>query len=213
LLNLQRTLVLSALAAGISAFGAEAAVLPADDGARPPARIAAEGVQLAQYGDVEIFYDEFGRRVIVDAYTGEVISVERPRRGERRQRREERRLRRDAVRGEQERYYIDDPEDMRRLREQKLRDAGIIARPPPVDDYRDYSRQALPRGLEDYPEAPGRAFPAEPPPDVVAREPAPGQFAPGGIERQPLGSPQAEPGEEPSVAELPAPTSIAIIVD
>ena len=37
------------------------------------ARQAAEGIQLAQYGDVEIYYDEFGRRVVVDAYTGEVI--------------------------------------------------------------------------------------------------------------------------------------------
>jgi hypothetical protein len=37
-------------------------------------------LQLAQEGDVEVYYDQYGRRVIVDAYTGEVLSVERPRR-------------------------------------------------------------------------------------------------------------------------------------
>src|SRR4051812_28180476 len=36
-------------------------------------------LRLAQSGDVEIYYDEYGRRVIVDAYTGEVLGVERPR--------------------------------------------------------------------------------------------------------------------------------------
>ena len=101
----------------------------------PAAHQAAEGIQLAQYGDVEIYYDEFGRRVVVDAYTGEVISVERPRRMERRLRREAMRERRDVVRGDdQERYYLDDPEDMERLRREKLREGGVIIAPP-IDDY------------------------------------------------------------------------------
>ncbi|MEW9834137.1 L,D-transpeptidase family protein [Mesorhizobium marinum] len=203
---LRRTIVLSALLAGLATLGAEAAVPPAGDGAAVPAAApTARGLQLAQYGDVEVYYDEFGRRVIIDAYTGEVIAVERPRRGERRQRRDEMRARRDARRGEQERYYLDDPEDMRRLREQKLRDAGIVARPP-VDRYEDYSRQGLPGGIDRYPEAPrGRAMPIEPAPDVIAREPAPGP-----IERAPLDSPQARP-ESPSVAELPSATAPTII--
>ena len=50
--------------------------------ARPA--VHSDGVMLAQSGDVEIYYDEFGRRVVVDAYTGEILSVERPRRLEKR---------------------------------------------------------------------------------------------------------------------------------
>ena len=128
-----RIILLSAFAAGLSGFGAQAAVLSTGMEALPAPRPAAESVQIAQLGDVEIYYDEFGRRVVVDAYTGEVISVERPRRAERRIRREDRRERRDAMRGEQERYYLDDPEDMERLRRAKQRDLGF--RPaPPIDD-------------------------------------------------------------------------------
>jgi lipoprotein-anchoring transpeptidase ErfK/SrfK len=182
--------VLSALAAGLSSFGAQAAVLSTGEGARPAVRPAAEGIQLAQYGDVEIYYDEFGRRVVVDAYTGEVISVERPRRMERRLRREEMRERRDAMR--QERYYLDDPEDMERLRREKQRDLGI-APAPPIDEYEDYAREELPEGMEEYP-APRRAFPDEP--EIIAREPAP-------IERQPL--------DQPDVAEAPAPGTPNIV--
>ena len=178
--------VLSALVAGLSTFGAQASVLSAGEEFRPAARQAAEGVQLAQNGDVEIYYDEFGRRVIVDAYTGEVLEVQRPRRGERRLRREAMRERRAP---EGERYYLDDPEDMERLRRQKLRDAGIIPAPP-IDDYQDYSRRRLPEGLdEEYVEPPRRAFPDEP--EIIAREP---------IERMPLDNPDA-----PSVAEAPTP--------
>lgn len=188
--------MLSALAAGLSSFGAQASVLPAGEDARPAVRQAAEGIQLAQYGDVEIYYDEFGRRVVVDAYTGEVLSVERPRRAERRMRREAMRERRGAMRGEQERYYLDDPQDVERLRREKLRDAGIMPAPP-VEDYQDYSRE-LPEGIEQYPDA-RRAFPDEP--EVIAREPAPGP-----IERQPLDSPGA-----PEIAEAPVPATPNIV--
>ena len=194
---LRRIIVLSALAAGLATFGAQAAVLSTGEGVRPAAQGAVEGVQLAQYGDVEVYYDEYGRRVIVDAYTGEVLAVERPRRAERLQRRQAMREQR-RPNGE-ERYYLDDPEDMRRLREQKLRDAGIIARPPPIEDYQDYSRRRLPEGLQEYPAAPRRAFPDEP--EIIAREPAPGL-----IERMPLGGP-----DDPAVAEAPAPATPNIV--
>lgn len=36
-------------------------------------------VQLAQSGEIEVYYDEFGRRVIADAATGQIISIERAR--------------------------------------------------------------------------------------------------------------------------------------
>ena len=190
--------MLSAVLAGVATFGAHAAV-PADGQAI--AAPHAVGVPLAQLGDVEIYYDEFGRRVVVDAYTGEVISVERPRRAERRLRREDRRERRNAMRGEQERYYLDDPEDMERLRREKLRDLGI--RPaPPIEEYDDYAREELPDGIDEY-SAPRRAFPDEP--DTFAREPAPGS-----IERRPLDGPQARP-EAPATAEAPPPATPNIV--
>jgi lipoprotein-anchoring transpeptidase ErfK/SrfK len=200
----RRISMLSAFAAGLAAFGAQAAVHSMGVEASPALSATADTVQLAQYGDVEIYYDEFGRRVVVDPYTGEVISVERPRRAERRLRRDAMRERRDARRGE--RYYLDDPEDMRRLREQKLRDAGIIARPP-AGRYENNARQGLPGGIEDYPRVQRRALPAEPAPDVFAREPEQGP-----IERSPLGDPSMEPGA-PSVAELPGPTTTPKIVE
>lgn len=193
--------MLSALAAGLSSIGAQAAVLPAGEAARPVVRSAAEGIQLAQYGDVEIYYDEFGRRVVVDAYTGEILSVERPRQAERRIRREAMRERRAVMRGDQERYYLDDPQDMERLRREKLRDAGITPAPP-VDEYEDYSRRELPDGIDEYPAAPRRAFPDEP--EIIAREPAPG------IERQPLGSPDAEQ-DAPDIAVAPSPATPNIV--
>lgn len=184
---------------GLQAFAAHSATpLAGEDGAP---RAPAEGIQLAQYGDVEIYYDEFGRRVVVDAYTGEIISVERPRRSERRARREAMRERRDASRGE-ERYYLDDPEDMARLRREKLRERGIIVRPPPAEEYGDYARE-LPGGIDEYPSAPRRAFPDEPDPEFAEREPAPGP-----IQRQPLGDPSAR---SPSVAEAPPPATPNIV--
>jgi lipoprotein-anchoring transpeptidase ErfK/SrfK len=179
--------LLSALAAGLTAFGAQAAV--SLDGDIGSARIAADGIRLAQSGDVEVYYDEYGRRVVVDVYTGEIISIERPRRYEQRRRREVMRERRDAMRGEQERYYLDDPEDMQRLREQKLRDAGIIQPRP-----RAYEYGELPGDIEEYPAAPGRAFPAEPAPDVIGREP--------------LDEPNTE---APALAETPAPGTPNIV--
>ena len=192
---LRRIIVLSAFVAGLSSFGAQAAVLSTDKPLEPAAHQAAEGIQLAQYGDVEIYYDEFGRRVVVDAYTGEVISVERPRRMERRLRREAMRERRDVVRGDdQERYYLDDPEDMERLRREKLREGGVIIAPP-IDDYQGYSSRELPDGLEEYPDAPRRAFPDEP--EIIAREPSEQQ-----IERRPLDN----GADRPAVTEAPAAT-------
>jgi len=194
--------VLSALGAGLSCFGAQAAVLSTGEAAGPAVGPATEGIQLAQSGDVEVYYDEFGRRVVVDAYTGEVISVERPRRMERR--REAMRERRAIMRGEEERYYLDDPEDMERLRRAKQRDLGV--RPaPPIDEYEydDYAREGLPEGLEEYP-APRQAFPDDA--DIILREPAPGP-----IERRPLDQPPAAGQGAPGFAEAPPPAAPRII--
>ena len=174
----RRMLVVSAVAAGIFPLNANASAPALADAARPA--VHADGFMLAQSGDVEIYYDEFGRRVIVDAYTGEILSVERPRRL--RERREELRRQRQDLR--QERYYLDDPEDVARLRREKLRDQGILTAPPPIDDYQDSYGRPLPRGLDNsFPEAPGRAYPEEP--EIIAREP---------IEREPLADPDQPSG-------------------
>lgn len=185
-------LMLSAVVIALSTFAAHSA---APAGERPAPQTRQSGVQLAQAGDVEIYYDEYGRRVVVDANTGEIISVERPRRSERRLKRDQMRERRDAMRG-QERYYLDDPNDMERLRREKMREQGVVVRRAPVEEYGNYQRE-LPAGIDEYPAAPGRrAFPEEPglsEPEFAEREPAPGT-----IERQPLDDPGA-----PSVGAAP----------
>ena len=145
---LRRIIVLSAFAAGLSSFGAQAAVLPEGEDLRPAAHQAAEGIQLAQYGDVEIYYDEFGRRVVVDAYTGEVISVERPRRMERRLRRDAMRERRESCAATTRSVIISTiPRTWNACAGEKLREGGVIIAPP-IDDYEDYSSRELPDGLE-----------------------------------------------------------------
>ncbi|MBE7185951.1 MAG: L,D-transpeptidase family protein [Methylobacterium mesophilicum] len=64
-------------------------------------RPAPAAVQLAQMGNVDVFYDQYGRRVLLDAQTGEVISVEpaerRLSRGEARREMRRRELGRDRV--------------------------------------------------------------------------------------------------------------------
>jgi lipoprotein-anchoring transpeptidase ErfK/SrfK len=204
---------------------AQAAVPSAGTPAETVAPVDPGHVRLAQYGDVEVYYDEFGRRIIRDSYTGEIIAIERPRRFERRVLRQERR---DARRGgDDERYYLDDPEDMERLRRQKMRDAGIIPdapryeRAPPAEDYNDYAREA-PGAFEEYPGAP-ETYPPAPERGFAERDP--GQRDPGPIERRSLDAPTAavpEAGEpegrpaapafqEPPVASAPAPGTPNIV--
>jgi lipoprotein-anchoring transpeptidase ErfK/SrfK len=62
-------------------FSALAGLAPAQaavsaQGVAEPRTEQSQGLQLAQSGDVQIFYDEYGRRVILDTFTGEVIAVE-----------------------------------------------------------------------------------------------------------------------------------------
>jgi lipoprotein-anchoring transpeptidase ErfK/SrfK len=187
----RKIMVFSAFTAGMAAFAAQAST-PADEPTAP--RIEA-GVMLAQSGDIEIYVDEFGRRVLVDAYTGEVISVEPPRRVLRRPRRER-----------QERYYLDDPEDMERLRRDRMRELGRV---PSTGDYEYYDnqrealREARPEVFPDQPEPnfaePDFADPdfAEPEqPEVVTRAP---------IERAPL--------NEGSVVRPETPETPTIVVE
>ena len=92
-------------------------------------------VRLAQNGDVEVYYDGRGRRVIVDPYTGEILAVQpaRPMREYEPPRRE--------------RYYDDDPEDMARLRRDQQRDLQLrepAPEPAYPDDGYGYGEDAFP---------------------------------------------------------------------
>ncbi|QPC88471.1 L,D-transpeptidase family protein [Mesorhizobium sp. NBSH29] len=150
-------------------------------------------LQLAQSGDLEVYYDGLGRRVLIDPYTGEILSIQRPRRGNARP------ARRQPPR---DRYYLDDPEDMTRLRQDRMRQLG----------------RAAPEGEFAAPEDPyGRepayqeAFPEAPPPGVRKPAAQPRTVTRGPVKRQPLApaiqrdvdtyEPTVEasiPGEQPS---------------
>ncbi|MCA0011145.1 L,D-transpeptidase family protein [Mesorhizobium sp. B292B1B] len=181
---LRTIFTLSALAAGLAFSSAFAAptedasprvVRPADDG----------GILLAQDGNLDIYYDARGNRVIVDADTGKVIAIQPPQtRLDRRALRRETRLRElGRVPADDDRYYLDDPEDMARFRRRQMEDEGRVIAPPVREDdpYGDNSVEAYPPAPQDdggyddnYPEAPQPATPRP-------------------IERQPLNEASIEP--------------------
>ncbi|CDX34147.1 conserved exported hypothetical protein [Mesorhizobium sp. SOD10] len=153
---------LSALAAGLVASSAFAT--PSVDGASQATRPAQRGaLMLAQEGNIDIYYDARGNRVLVDADTGKVIAIQPP--GSRLDRRALRRQMRMQELGrapaeDDDRYYLDDPEDMARFRRRQLEENGRVI-PPPVDEYDDNSVDAYPPAFDNdegyattYPEAP-----------------------------------------------------------
>jgi lipoprotein-anchoring transpeptidase ErfK/SrfK len=117
--------LLSALFATLAATSAEAAL--SSSGAVPaPLETVVEGVQLAQSGNVEVYIDRYGRRVIVDAWTGEILAIQPPRRQmERDARRRADRFREGRV-GELRAGSL---EELARLRRDLERDLGITGQP------------------------------------------------------------------------------------
>ena len=101
-------------------------------------------IRLAQAREVEVYYDRYGREVLVDIYTGEVVAI---------------RERQPVVRApQQDRYYLDDPDDVVRLRRQKRMEELGRAPPPPIEALpSDRGFPTLPR--EAYPEYPEEPFP------------------------------------------------------
>lgn len=183
---LGKVFMLSALVAGLSASGALASQSTGE--ANKTAGGQSENILLAQAGDVEIFYDGNGNRVILDAYTGEVIDVQPPRRVRPMNPPALRRALRARELDREERYYLDDPEDMERLRRRKLGDYRLL--PPPVDEY-DYPDASREPSIDDFPPAPQRrTLPElrEEQQRFVTREP---------VERAPLDEPAnpSAPGE------------------
>jgi len=167
--------------------------------AGPPIARAAEPVlrldaMPVQYREAEVYFDGNGNRILVDPDTGEVVAVQPRRLNGLRERREDFRRDRRAWR-EQDRYYLDDPEDVTRLRREKRRegwydeqDYGQAPDRYPTEDYGYYDPAPRDSGGAD-------AFP-EPPRDPYAF----GEDAPPrrdrGIERAPLEDnvATAEPG-------------------
>jgi lipoprotein-anchoring transpeptidase ErfK/SrfK len=160
---------LSALAAGLVSSAALAA--PTRDNAPRIVRAADDGgILVAQDGNLDIYYDARGNRVIVDADTGKVIAIQPPgTRLDRRALRRETRLRElGRAPADDDRYYLDDPEDMARFRRKQLEEEGRVI-PPPVDEsdpYGDNSVDAYPPAPQDdgsydntYPDAPQPAKP------------------------------------------------------
>ena len=111
-----KTILLPFLAAAITSTSLT--VVPA---------FAQDDYRLAQAREIEVYYDQHGRRVIRDAYTGEILRIERPRNLDRRatgsvppgQPRYQ-----DPYAERGGRYYLDDPEDMRRLERDRARGYG-----------------------------------------------------------------------------------------
>lgn len=208
---LRKIIVLSAVLAGATTIDAAASARNGagmGDSAGRSVTTSVDGGELllAQAGDVEVYYDGQGRRVIVDAFTGEVLSIDRPRRQPNRE--SQRRAERERELRQSGRYYLDDPEDMERFR----RDQGLFA--PPVDDYDNYPREA-------YPEAPRERYreryEEQPPILAYPSDPNEGSIIRGPIERRSLpdaqdwGAPPA-PREsiiEPALPRAEPPTSFA----
>jgi lipoprotein-anchoring transpeptidase ErfK/SrfK len=188
-------LILPALMAGLSATGAMAStgfdssnLLPSDRAEWPLSARDDGAMQLAQYGDVEIYIDEYGRRVIVDAYTGEVLGIQRPRRAYRNP--EQRRIvrRRELNRDPDFGYVVPDEDVPYRpgpYHGRSLDDYPLGEAMPEAPEY------AYPEAPQDvYPEAPQR-YPLEEAPE--ARQP---------IDRKPLDSASADPQPADPGAEI-----------
>lgn len=133
---LGRSFLLSALLAGSIGSG-EAGALDSEL-MRPQRDRAGAGIQLAQSGDIEVYYDRQGNRVMVDAWSGQVIAIERSRHVQRREL---------APVPPEDRYYLDDPEDMARYRRDRMRRLGRAL--PPVEEYDDYYPEEFPEAPRD----------------------------------------------------------------
>jgi lipoprotein-anchoring transpeptidase ErfK/SrfK len=165
---------LSALAAGLASSGAFAAPsVDGPQGVRPAERGA---LMLAQEGNIDIYYDARGNRVLVDADSGKVIAIQPPgsrldRRALRRQMRTQELGRAPAEDGD--RYYLDNPEDMARFRRRQLEENGRVI-PSPADQYDPNSDD---NSVDAYPPAPNNdegyatTYPEEPKSNAIKRQP------------------------------------------
>lgn len=185
----------SVLASGLAS---SAMASPTMDNALPVVRAAdTAGIVLAQEGNLDIYYDARGNRVIVDADTGKVIAIQPPqtrldRRALRRQMRA-RELGRAPVEDD-DRYYLDDPEDMARFRRKQLEEQGQIPGPP-IEEYDPNSDRFLGGYPQDDATDDGDVYPEAP----KSAEPRP-------VKRQPLNEASIDPAAPGDQAALPPKT-------
>jgi len=112
---IERLLLASAIALLGLAGGAQArAMANAGEPQATASSSESQPLQLAQIREVEIYYDRYGREVLVDIYTGEVVAIREPRNV----------IRRDDAWIE-EPFYRDDREERAwERRERRLRELG-----------------------------------------------------------------------------------------
>lgn len=206
----RKMLLLTAFAAGI--FSTFAMASQSTDSVDPVTnlhigKISArepDMIIIAQNGDYEVYYDGRGNRVIVDSYTGEIVAIQPPQ-----TRLDRRALRRQQARqfdqepiGE-DRYYLDDPEDMARFRRRQMEEEGrMIA--PPVVEYEPYGNGQV----DVFPQVPGY----ERDPDAVqAEQPRITRQKP--IENKPLEEASIQPAAPEETIVEPVPPSSATKVD
>ncbi len=168
-----------------------------------PAALAQDNiVRLAQAREIEVYYDEYGRRVIADAFTGEILQIERPRRGlDGRTTGAVPRYRQAPVFADpDEPYYSDEEQDPAMPRQYRRRGA-------PLEEFDDYDpgypgeeAELQPRDRYGFPPAPAA------PPSVdqpVVRQPLanaqPPRAAQPGIADEPQLSP-SNPADTPSIS-------------
>ncbi|MBN9220110.1 MAG: L,D-transpeptidase family protein [Mesorhizobium sp.] len=192
---LRTIFTLSALAAGLVFSSAFAA--PTQDGEARPVRAAGSGgILLAQDGNLDVYYDARGNRVIVDADTGKVIAIQPPQtRFDRRTLRRDMRLRELGRAPADDGYYLDDPQDTGRYRRRQDGDRMLGPAPDQYDPYGDNSVEAYPSAPQDdgtydntYPEAPQPVKPRT-------------------IKRQPLNEASIDPNQ-PTTPATPSPQPV-----
>ena len=151
---LRRLILLPALAACLSAGAAFASAMPeASTRQAPAATRPTDDLKLAQNADVEVYFDGDGNRVIVDAYTGEVIRIEKPRRKLTRE--GARRLMRQRELGRAQPRYLDEFEDAAPVRRRGVYDPRFDENLGPVDSYDPYQDPAArDYGTNDFPDPP-----------------------------------------------------------
>lgn len=134
------TVSASTFAAAILSASAALAMPPAPHTASPPAP-AGPPVVLAQAADFNVYVDGYGREIIVDARTGQVVEVNPP--GYRRFGGEPDRRQRRMRELERRSYDLSDPRDRERFRRDRQAMRGMRELPPP--DYRTDPRYDDPR--------------------------------------------------------------------
>jgi lipoprotein-anchoring transpeptidase ErfK/SrfK len=176
-----RWVLFPVLATGLLASAATARAAPVMD---QPATVSDGVLVPVQYRDAESYIDRNGNRVIVDAVTGKVIAVQPRGYYQREQRRAQRQRDLGRAPRDQDRFYLDDPDDVARLR--RLQGREYDDQGYPNDDYGaadpgydsgDYGSgdDGYPRdyGADEFPPAPRDAFGKQQPSTAERIERAP----------------------------------------